>query len=194
MHEGETDNMEHVHGIGEQADLLSVVRHVRARWRLKRALVGAAITAAATYAVYALMAWMLYSANYSDQSVIAGRLVCVLSFVGLAIYFIARPLRPKIGDSRTALYMEEHEPSLEGVLFTAVEVDASNRAGVAPKSPALAGRLMDSAMDRVRSISGGRNVDAEELQRGWAILGGVLIAATLLTVFGPPPLQSDSGC
>src|SRR5437870_9464179 len=106
--------METVHGIVDQAGLRGVVRGVRRRWRLKHALAGAAITAAGTYVVYLLTAWSLYSANYSDAAVIAGRLVCVLALLGLALWFIVRPLRPRIPDEQAALYVDEHEPSLEG--------------------------------------------------------------------------------
>src|SRR5437764_9440737 len=154
--------MEEARRISDDVALLRMVRAVRMRWRLKRALVGAAITLAVSYVVYAGAAWAIYSANYSDQSLLLGRLACIASFAALAAYFIVRPLRPTVPDARTALYVEEHEPSLEGTLFTAVEVETAARAGIVPRSPALSKRLMDSAVKRIRAIGEGRRVDADE--------------------------------
>src|SRR4051812_20040268 len=144
--------MENVHGIGEQPDLLKVVHGVRARWRLKHALRGAAITVAGSFIVYALSSWAVHSTNYSQGSIIAARVVCIAALIALAGRFIFWPLRPKVRDEQVALYLEEHEPTLDGALFTAVEVDMAARAGVAPRSVGLSKRLAESAAERARAI------------------------------------------
>ena len=80
--------MESIHGIGEQAELLKVVRGVRTRWKLKHALRGAALTLAGTFVVYAITAIVVHSLNYSESSVMAGRIVCVIAFLALAFQFV----------------------------------------------------------------------------------------------------------
>src|SRR5450759_2586195 len=182
--------MEHVHGIGDQADLLNVVRGVRSRWRLKRALRGAAITVAGSYAFYALAALAVSAMNYSDGAVLTARVVCLVVLVAMTARFVIMPLLPTVRDEQVALYLEEHEPTLDGALVTAVEVDAAARAGVSPRSIGLAERLMRSALEGVQTVDGGRRVDAGSLQRGWATLAGVVIAATILTLLGPSPLRN----
>src|SRR4051812_19747077 len=103
--------MESTHGIGEQGELLKVVRGVRARWRLKHALRGAAVALAGTFIVYAMTALVVHSLNYSESSVMAGRVVCIAAFIALALQFVVRPLLPRVQDERVALYLEENEPT-----------------------------------------------------------------------------------
>src|SRR4051812_16767002 len=124
--------MEHVHGIGEQPDLLKVVHGVRGRWKAKHALRGATLTVGARFVVYALTSWAIHAAASSATAIVAGRVASIASLVVLAFVFIVRPLLPKVRDEQVALYLEEHEPSLEGAMVTAVEVDAARRAGTAP--------------------------------------------------------------
>src|SRR3954466_5135538 len=110
--------MESTHGMGEQADLLRVVHGVRSRWRLKHALRGAAIALAGAFVVYAVTALVVHSLNYSETSVVVGRVVCVVALLALAALFVVRPMLPKVQDERVALYLEEHEPSIDGAIFT----------------------------------------------------------------------------
>src|SRR4051812_32614233 len=130
--------MEQVHGVGAQSDLLGVVRGVRARWRLKHALRGLTITIALSFSVYVVLAFAVKGANYADGAVITARLVSLLALLFFGVWFVIRPLLPKVANERVALYLEEHEPSLEGALVTAVEMDAASRSGVAPRSAGLA--------------------------------------------------------
>src|SRR3954462_8354608 len=106
--------MENVHGIGEQPDLLKVVHGVRGRWKAKHALRGASLMIAAWFVVYALTSWAIHAAAYSETSIIVVRVVGLLALVVLAFVFVIRPLMPKVRDEQVALYLEEHEPSLEG--------------------------------------------------------------------------------
>src|ERR1043165_2456187 len=121
--------MESIHGIGEQSELLKVVRGVRSRWKLKHAVRGAALALAATFVVYAITAIVIHSLNYSESSIVAGRVVVIVAFVGLMVRFVVRPFLPKIRDERAALYLEEHEPSVDGAIFTSIEVDNALKNG-----------------------------------------------------------------
>src|SRR3954462_6695915 len=121
--------MESIHGIGEQAELLKVVRGVRTRRKLKHALRGLGLALAGTFIVYAITAIVVHSLNYSETSVMAGRAVCIVAFVALIIQFAVRPLLPRIQDERAALYLEEHEPTVDGAIFTSIEVDHALKTG-----------------------------------------------------------------
>src|SRR6476661_382525 len=106
--------MESTHGMGEHADLLRVVRGVRSRWRLKRALRGATMALGGAFAVYALTALVVHSLNYSEASVITGRVICVVAFIALMARLVVMPALPKVEDERAALYLEENESSVDG--------------------------------------------------------------------------------
>ena len=86
--------MESVHGAGltsEQSQLLGVVRGVRNRYRAKRALRGAAIAVALTWAVFAAMAYAMSVFKYSDASVLWGRVIDDRSRSSAAVVLVRRP-------------------------------------------------------------------------------------------------------
>ncbi|HET9424558.1 MAG TPA: hypothetical protein VFO55_04230 [Gemmatimonadaceae bacterium] len=182
--------MESIHGAGEQGELLEVVRGVRSRWRLKHALRGSAIALAGAFVVYAITALVVHSLNYSEASVLAGRAVCIVALIALAIRFVVMPILPKLRDERVALYLEEHEPSVDGAIFTSVEVDRAIRDGDDRISPALARRLSASAIERARTVGAGRRVDAAGVRNGWLMIAAVAVVAALITTVGPAPLRN----
>src|SRR3954469_14454017 len=100
--------MESAHGLrSEQSQLLRVVRGVRNRYRAKRALRGAAITVAASWAIIAVAAYALTLLKCSAPRVLGCRMGASVAIVGLAARFLVRPLRPRFGDDQVALYLEE---------------------------------------------------------------------------------------
>src|SRR6185437_11654127 len=101
--------------------------------------------------------------------------------------FIVIPVRAAPRDAQVALYIEEHEPSLDGAVITAVDVHASGAA--AARSPVLVGRLLQSALDRMRRIENGRTVDASDLQRTSIIFAAVSAATLGIALFGPATLR-----
>jgi hypothetical protein len=184
--------MESVHGTGgEQSQLLGVVRGVRARYRAKLALRGAAITIAAGWALVALGGVLMNAFHYADGVVLAVRIVAIATILGMTAWFIVRPLLPKLHDEQVALYLEEHERSLKASVITAVEMQNSARAASIPiRSPALIDRLTHTALERVRLAGDGKAIDAGELKMNGGILAAVLGAAMLLSIFGPPALRN----
>ncbi len=184
--------MESIHGTGgEQSQLLGVVRDVRARYRAKLALRGAAITIAAGWALVALGGVLMNAFHYADAVVLAVRIVAIATILGMTAWFIVRPLLPKLHDEQVALYLEEHERSLKASVITAVEMQNSARAASIPvRSPALIDRLTRTALERVRLAGDGKAIDAGELKMNGGILAAVLGAAMLLTIFGPPALRN----
>jgi hypothetical protein len=184
--------MESVHGTGIPSEqLIGVVRGVRNRYRAKRALRGAAITVAASWAILAASAYVMNAMHYGDGAVLGTRIVALLAIVVVAVWFIALPLRPAFGDDQVALYLEEHEQSLKASVITAVEMQRGGAAQAgAMRSPALIERLTRAALDRVHKANDGRAIDAGELRANGGILAAVLAAAVLLTTFGPPILRN----
>ena len=137
--------MESVHGMSsEQSELLGVVRGVRNRYRAKIALRGAAITLAAALVMFAISAYAMNAFKYSDGVVITARVSTLLIVVALAVWLIILALRPKLRDEQVALYLEEHERSLNAAVVTAVEMRNAAPAG-GMRSPALIDRLTRAA-------------------------------------------------
>jgi len=154
--------MESAHGTSIPSEqLIGVVRGVRNRYRTKRALRGAAITVAVSWAILAASAYVMNATRYSEGVVLGTRIVALLAILAVAIWFIVRPLLPKFGDDQVALYLEEHEHSLKASVITAVEMQ---RPGAGPtgamRSPVLIDRLTRAAVDRVHKANDGRAIDA----------------------------------
>jgi len=154
--------MESAHGTGIPSEqLIGVVRGVRNRYRTKRALRGAAITIAVSWAILALSAYVMNASRYSEGVILGTRIVSLLAIVAVALWFIVRPLRPKFDDDQVALYLEEHENSLKASVITAVEMQ---RPGAGPtgalRSPVLIDRLTRAALERVHKANDGRTIDA----------------------------------
>src|SRR6185437_10805824 len=181
--------MESIHGLpSEQSQLLGVVRSVRLRYRVKRALRGAAVTVAASWILLALASYVMSRGGYADSVVLGCRIASLVTMVALAAWFVVRPLLPRLRDEQIAMYLEEHESSLKASVITAVEM-GETRAPTAPRSAALIDRLTRGALERVHRVNDGRAVDAGELRTNSAVLASVLAAAVLLTAFGPVVLR-----
>src|SRR5690348_6307075 len=157
--------MESVHGSTHESQLLGVVRGVRTRYRAKLALRGAAITIAAGWALIALGGVIMNAFHYADPVVLTVRIVAIAAILGMVVWFIVRPLLPKLHDEQVALYLEENERSLKASVITAVEMQNGERTGViAARSPALIDRLTRTALERVRLAGDGKAIDAGELK------------------------------
>src|ERR1700722_10298216 len=117
--------MDSVHGfVADQGQLAGVVRGVRNRWRLKHVLHGATITVGAGFASLAASAYATHALHYGDASLWVFRLLSLAVIAACALRFVVRPLRSTPQDGQVALYMEEHEPTLDGAVMTAVDVHA----------------------------------------------------------------------
>src|SRR5215831_18965962 len=158
--------MESVHGLpSEQSQQLGVVRGVRNRYRMKRALRGGAITVAASWAVLVAASYAMSVLKYTDAAVLWCRIAAIVAIAAIVIRFLAWPLRPRFGDNQVALYLEEHEKSLHATVITAVEMQQGNDGTTALnglRSPAILERLTRSALERVRRAGDGLAFDAGE--------------------------------
>src|SRR5512134_4168045 len=121
-----------------QDELISVIRQVRTRWRMKLALRGAVGVAGLGALVLLAGAFGLEAARFSAGAIVTFRIVTVAAFLGLAAFLLVRPLLRRVNDEQVALYLEEHEPSLQAEIVSAVE--ASRQPGA---SSTLVKRLIE---------------------------------------------------
>ena len=105
---------------------------------MKLALRGAARFLAATAVVLIGSGFALESLRFSPASILGFRILVALAVVGSAAWFLVRPLLRRVSDDQVALYLEEHEPSLEATIITAMEAEQAGRAH--EMSPALVRR------------------------------------------------------
>ena len=96
-----------------RAQLLEVVRQVRRRWRIKLALRGAVGFLLAGLLAIIAIAYTLEALKFSPASIFWFRIVTALVLVAAGAWFFARPLSRKVTDEQVALYLEEHEPTLD---------------------------------------------------------------------------------
>src|SRR4051812_35671498 len=130
---------------GGRSDLVVVIREVRRRWRMKLALRGAAIAVACIAAALVLSAMTLQWMRFSAESILAFRIVLAGAIAVLGYVCLARPLLRRVTDEQVALYLEEHEPSLEAAIISAGEAE---REGGSSQSPALGRKLVATEIGR----------------------------------------------
>ena len=174
-------------------DLVRVVRHVRGRWRLKIAMRGSAIVLGAGALAFLLSAYGLEYFRFSPAAVISFRVLTYVGLAGLAVMFLVRPLLRRVSDEQVALYLEEHEPSLQAAVLSALEAGKEGDVVHRPdRSAALVRRLVESTIEKCWEIDAGRAVERDSLRRSSAMFGVGVLAALLLFLFGPSYLQDGA--
>ena len=117
-------------------DLFGIIAHVRNRWRTKLALRGAVRLLAVAFGLFVLAAYGLETVRFTTTSIVVARIGLALGLIAAALWFVVRPLRRKVSDEQVALYLEEHEPSLQATLLSAVESSRNgDRGGVCGAGP-----------------------------------------------------------
>lgn len=168
------------------ADLLSVIRAVRRRWRLRLVLRGLAIALAGGFVAFLLATWGADRLRFAPTPLLVFRILAWGTFVWLAYRFLVRPLARRVSDEQVALYLEEHEPTLDGEVLSAV-VETEPASGAV--SPALVERIMRRAVERLDEVERGRRIERESLRRSGGMLAGATGAGLLLLLFGPASLR-----
>ena len=107
----------------ERDELLSVVRSVRNRWRLRVLLRGAALVMLSAMTLLLLAGWVIDVFRFDATTVTIVRVAAWAIFTTLLLRVLILPLFRRVSDGRVALYLEEHEPSLEGRVISAVEFE-----------------------------------------------------------------------
>jgi hypothetical protein len=164
-----------------RAQLLEVVRQVRRRWRIKLALQGAVGFLLAGVAAIVAVAYALETLKFTPGAIFAFRIVTALVLAAAAAWFFARPLSRRVSDEQVALYLEEHEPTLDSAIVSAMEV--SSQPG--EWSPQLIEKLVEKAIERVHEIQEGERIEREPMRRYAWVAGVVAVAAIVLFTYGP---------
>ncbi|MEZ5283483.1 MAG: hypothetical protein R2712_01485 [Vicinamibacterales bacterium] len=167
-----------------RAELIAVVRQVRRRWRTKLAIRGAAgFLLAGVLAMVAIATGLDYF-RFSPSAILLARVVTALLLVAGAVWFFVRPLLRKASDEQVAMYLEEHEPSLESTMLTAMAAPGDRAA-----SPQLTERMIASAVERLRLVEDGARIEREPLRKFSLTVGAVSVAAILAFTIGPAILR-----
>jgi hypothetical protein len=173
--------------MNDSSELVGIIRDVRRRWRVKMALRGAAGIAAIGAAVLFLGAYALEVWRFTPAAIVAFRVVVAVALVALTGYFLVRPLLRRVTDEQVALYLEEHEPSLQAAIISAVEADRD--APDSPRSRGLVGRLVASAVEKCRDIEGGRRVERPHVRRYAGATVAIVLGAAAVFMLGPAYLR-----
>ena len=155
-----------------RAELIAVIRQVRKRWRTKLAIRGAVgFLVAGVLAIFALAAALDYF-RFSPAAIFGFRFVAGALLLAAAGWFFARPMLRKVSDEQVALYLEEHEPTLDNTILT-VMAEPGDRAA----SPALVGRMIETAVERLHAVEDGARIEREPLRKFSMAVGAVSLVA-----------------
>ena len=136
--------LEYLRRASVPTDLIGIIAEVRRRWRLKLALRGVAHVLAILLVFFLVAAALMQWDRFSPVSIVLARVSLALTVLGAVYWFLVRPLRQRVTDEQVALYLEEHEPTLQATLLSAVE---SSRTGNAAESAALVKRVIEQALE-----------------------------------------------
>jgi hypothetical protein len=169
-------------------ELLDVIRGVRRRWQLRTALRGALIVLLAFAVVFIVSAWGIDRLRYGSGSVLAARLALYAALLALVVRYLVLPFRNRVTDQQVALYLEEHEPTLEAAVVSAVDASGM-RAGAPHVSPAFVREVVERAIAACRRVEDGRRIEKAVLRQLSAATVIALAAGALALLFGPPFLR-----
>ncbi len=118
-------------------------------------------------------------------SIITFRVLVAIALASLIGWFLVRPLFWRVSDEQVALYLEEHEPSLQAEIISAIEASRLAASDHSPHSQVLVRRLVESAVAKCEAIDWGRNVERQPLRRHATTFAVIAIAAVALFTLGP---------
>ena len=163
-------------------DLLGIIVEVRRRWRLKLALRGVVRVLAILVAFFLIAAFLMQWDRFSPLSIVLARVALAITLATSVFWFLVRPLRQRVTDEQVALYLEEHEPSLQATLLSAVE---SSRTGNPSESEALVKRVVEQALEVCANLNAAHRVEMRPLLRN-ALALATVAAVTLLALWVGP--------
>ncbi len=173
-------------------ELMSVIRRVRLRWRLKVALRGLVLLIAAGFAAFAVSVWGMDYFLYSEGAVTVFRWLAWLTLAALAVRLLAVPLAQRVSRRQVALYVEEHEPALRSSVLSAVELGPVRQgtAGTDERvSPELQRQVLEDAIEQCQQSGFATRIERGALRRFSAALAGVASAGMVAVLLSPAFLQ-----
>jgi hypothetical protein len=167
-------------------ELVAVIRAARRRWRLRVLLHGLAIVGVGGVLAAVIAAWGANHFRFSPTALIAFRALLWGTVAVLFVRFVLWPLRRRITERQVALYLEEHEPSLDGAVLGAIA--SSEDTG---DSRALLERIVVRAVERLAAVGGGRRIERPSIQRSGGVLAGLTALAVAALLLGPTSLRTS---
>ena len=178
--------LEYLRRASVPTDLLGIIAEVRRRWRLKLALRGVVRILAILLVFFLVAATLMQWDRFSPVSIVMARVLLALTLLASIWYLLIRPLRRQVTDEQVALYLEEHEPTLQATLLSAVE---SHRTGNSSESEALVKRVIEQALEVCARLNAAHRVEMRPLQRNAVALGAVALVTLLAIAVGPAFLR-----
>ena len=175
---------------GERDEILRVIRHVRNRWRLRVGLRSIAVLAAAYLGTLVASSWGLEVYRFTPAAIVTFRILTGLVLIAFGWWLFVRPVSRRVSDEQVARYLEEHEPSLQATLLSAVEeTKKGERSAALDYSPELVHKVLQSAVEKVRNVEMGDSVERQKIQGSSGLLGAAALVAIVLFLFGPSYLR-----
>ena len=168
---------------GRKRGLRKIVRRVHRRWRMRHLVRGSSIVVGAGLVLFLLSSYGIDRFRFTPTAILGFRIFTWTVLGGLFLWFVVRPLLRRVTDEQVALYLEEHEPSLEASVISAL--DANTSASGNPDSEAFTRRLVEVAIRRCREVDEGRRIDRRALRLSSAWLAGLTTTALILFGGGP---------
>jgi hypothetical protein len=169
-----------------RAQLTAVISEVRRRWRHKMALRGAAVVIGGTALVLLASSLGIDALRFSPKAILGFRLAALAAVVALVALWLVRPLRRRVTDGQVALYVEEHEPSLEASILSAVETVETAGASA---SPQLIEKLVEQAIERCRTLNTSQTIGRTARRRFAGAIVAVIAAIAATFTLGPESLR-----
>ena len=169
----------------------AVIRRVRNRWRLKLALRGLAIVLGVALVVALFGSWIMERERFDPGAVTWARIFTYVALTALTIRYLVMPQLKAPSDERVALYLEEHEPSLDTTVLSAVET-ATHPVPASVRSATLSARLMDMAVTRAHAVRDGSRIEQRSLAGSLGVLGAILLVGIMTVGLGPDFLRTGS--
>jgi hypothetical protein len=157
------------------SNLLEIIAHARRRWRYKLLMRGALTVAGIACVLLLVAAYGLDWARFSREAIILARVTLGAALLGAIVWFLVRPMRRKVTDEQVALYLEEHEPTLQSTLVSAVEASRTGE----PQSAALVQRVVEQAVERCTELDATRRLERLPLRRYGTALAALAVIALL---------------
>ena len=131
-------------------EIVDVIRRARTRWRTRQLLRGGIIVVGGGLVALGLASWGLRALKFSPASIIGFRVALFALLAVLVARWFVRPLRRRVTDMQVALYIEEHEPSLQAAILSAVDAGATDAPVSIPVPPVILERLIAQAIEKCR--------------------------------------------
>jgi hypothetical protein len=159
--------------VEQSQDVRELVSRVRTRWRRVVVLRATGRTALALSGVLGTLLLLAFAAGRAPV-VLAGLAIAAIALaVGSAVWGLW-PARDVPSDRRVARFIEEHEPSLDDRLVSAVDLLGRER----EETPALATSMVTDANRRAAQIDPAGIVSTRSIRRAalWAAVAVLLVA------------------